>query len=100
MGVSLRVVFLQLPGAEAWPLVNPGITERSREKIVVWGACLSLFFQSLCKWNGTAQSLSVIRILAPSGMKFRQATTEIYRSFSNMKLTTSMAFWPSTGSLT
>lgn len=99
LGVGLRVIFLQLHGAEAWPLVNPEIIERSAEKIVVWDACLS-FFQSLCKWNGTAQSLSVIKILAPSGMRFRQATTRIYRSFSNMKLTTSMAFSPSTGSLT
>src|SRR5580704_6955797 len=41
LGVSLRVIFLQLPGAEAWPLVNPEIIERSREKIVVWDACLS-----------------------------------------------------------
>ena len=33
--------FLQLPGAEPWPLVNPEITWRSEEKIVVWDACLS-----------------------------------------------------------
>lgn len=41
LGVSLRVIFLQLPGSEPWPLVNPEIIERSREKIVVWDACLS-----------------------------------------------------------
>src|ERR1700716_17849 len=41
LGVSLRVIFLQLPGAEPWPLVNPVITERGKEKIVVWDACLS-----------------------------------------------------------
>jgi peptide deformylase len=41
LGVSLRVIFLQLPGAEPWPLVNPEIIERSSEKIVVWDACLS-----------------------------------------------------------
>src|SRR3982074_620358 len=41
LGVSLRVSFLQLPGAEPWPLVNPEIIERSVEKIVVWDACLS-----------------------------------------------------------
>src|SRR5260370_35671562 len=41
LGVSLRVIFLQLPGAEPWPLVNPEIIERSAEKIVVWDACLS-----------------------------------------------------------
>jgi peptide deformylase len=41
IGVSLRVIFLRLPGEDAWPLVNPEITERSEEKIVVWDACLS-----------------------------------------------------------
>src|ERR1700704_5576957 len=41
LGVSLRVSFLQLPGAEPRPLVNPEIIERSVEKIVVWDACLS-----------------------------------------------------------
>lgn len=37
----VRVIFLQLPGADPWPLVNPEIIERSSEKIVVWDACLS-----------------------------------------------------------
>src|SRR5579863_3135915 len=41
IGVARRVIFLQLPGAEPWPLVNPEIIERSAEKIVVWDACLS-----------------------------------------------------------
>ena len=41
IGSALRVIFLQLPGAEPWPLVNPEMTERSEEKIVVWDACLS-----------------------------------------------------------
>lgn len=41
IGVSQRVIFLQPPGAEPWPLVNPQITERSMEKIIVWDACLS-----------------------------------------------------------
>ena len=41
LGAAQRVIFLQLPGAEPWPLVNPQITERSAEKIVVWDACLS-----------------------------------------------------------
>jgi peptide deformylase len=41
MGIAQRVIFLQLPGAQPWPLVNPQITERSVEKIVVWDACLS-----------------------------------------------------------
>lgn len=37
----VRVIFLQLPGADPWPLVNPETIERSPEKIVVWDACLS-----------------------------------------------------------
>jgi len=41
IGANLRVIFLRLPGEELWPLVNPVITERSKEKIVVWDACLS-----------------------------------------------------------
>jgi peptide deformylase len=41
IGAGVRVIFLQLPGAEPWPFVNPEITERSEEKIVVWDACLS-----------------------------------------------------------
>src|SRR6266403_5304865 len=41
LGVNLRVIFLRLPGEAAWPLVNPEITWRSEEKIVVWDACLS-----------------------------------------------------------
>jgi peptide deformylase len=41
LGARQRVIFLQLPGEEPWPLVNPEITERSPEKIAVWDACLS-----------------------------------------------------------
>jgi peptide deformylase len=41
IGTAVRVIVLQLPGAEPWPFVNPEITERSEEKIVVWDACLS-----------------------------------------------------------
>jgi peptide deformylase len=41
LGVLQRVIFLQLPGEQPWPLINPEITERSSEKIVVWDACLS-----------------------------------------------------------
>jgi peptide deformylase len=41
IGVAQRVIFLQLPGAEPWPLINPEIIEQSAEKIVVWDACLS-----------------------------------------------------------
>src|ERR1051326_4574439 len=41
LGISTRVIFLQLPGAEPWPLINPQIVARSDEKIIVWDACLS-----------------------------------------------------------
>lgn len=41
LGVSQRVIFLKLPEAEPWPLINPEIIERSEEKIIVWDACLS-----------------------------------------------------------
>src|SRR5437660_5252232 len=41
IGAHVRVIFLRLPGESAWPLVNPEITWRSAEKIVVWDACLS-----------------------------------------------------------
>jgi len=41
IGANVRVIFLRLPGEAAWPIVNPEITWRSTEKIVVWDACLS-----------------------------------------------------------
>ncbi|HSY92303.1 MAG TPA: peptide deformylase [Candidatus Binatus sp.] len=41
LGVLQRVIFLKLPEAEPWPLINPEIIQRSAEKIVVWDACLS-----------------------------------------------------------
>jgi peptide deformylase len=41
LGESRRVIFLQLPGAEPWPLINPEIIARSNETIIVWDACLS-----------------------------------------------------------
>jgi peptide deformylase len=41
LGELKRVIFLQLPGADPWLLINPEIVERSAEKIIVWDACLS-----------------------------------------------------------
>ena len=41
IGVLKRVIFLKLPDAEPWPLVNPEIVARSGDKMVVWDACLS-----------------------------------------------------------
>src|SRR3954470_2858314 len=41
IGVLHRVIFLQLPGENPSPLINPEIIRRSEDKIVVWDACLS-----------------------------------------------------------
>ena len=41
IGAGLRIIFLKLPDGEPWPMVNPEITWRSDDKIVVWDACLS-----------------------------------------------------------
>ena len=41
ISILQRVIFLRLPGAEPWPLINPEIIQRSDEKIIVWDACLS-----------------------------------------------------------
>jgi len=41
LGVLKRVIFLKLPDAEPWPMVNPKIIRRSDKKIIVWDACLS-----------------------------------------------------------
>lgn len=41
LGELQRVIFLKLPGAEPWPLINPEVIESSAEKIIVWDACLS-----------------------------------------------------------
>ena len=41
IGVLQRVIFLRLPGENAWPMINPEIVWQSAEKVVVWDACLS-----------------------------------------------------------
>lgn len=41
IGALERIIFLQLPGMEPWPLINPEIVTRSGETIIVWDACLS-----------------------------------------------------------
>jgi peptide deformylase len=41
IGVLQRVIFLKLPGADPWPLINPEIISRGEEKITVWDGCLS-----------------------------------------------------------
>jgi len=41
LGVLQRVIFLKLPDATSWPLINPEIVLRSEAKITVWDACLS-----------------------------------------------------------
>lgn len=41
IGVRQRIVFMQLPGADPWPFINPEITVASDEKVIVWDGCLS-----------------------------------------------------------
>ena len=41
IGILQRVILLNVEGDRPWPLVNPVITARSEETIVVWDACLS-----------------------------------------------------------
>jgi peptide deformylase len=41
LGIMQRVIFLKLPGRDPWALINPEITVRSPDKIVVWDTCLS-----------------------------------------------------------
>src|SRR5436853_3650454 len=41
IGVLKRIVFMNVDGASPWPLINPAITARSPETMVVWDACLS-----------------------------------------------------------
>jgi peptide deformylase len=41
LGILQRVIFLKLPDANPWPLMNPEIINHSEEKIIVWDACLS-----------------------------------------------------------
>ena len=41
IGPSVRVIFLKLHGEQPWPVINPEITWKSEEKIIVWDACLS-----------------------------------------------------------
>ncbi len=48
IGVLRRIVFMNVNGDNPWPLINPEITARSIETMVVWDACLSflcIFFQ-------------------------------------------------------
>jgi peptide deformylase len=48
IGVLRRIVFMNVDGNTPWPLINPSITARSPETMVVWDACLSflcIFFQ-------------------------------------------------------
>jgi peptide deformylase len=54
LGVAQRVIFLKLPEADPWPLVNPEITQSSREKIIVWDGCLSFLsiFMQVERYRG------------------------------------------------
>jgi peptide deformylase len=44
LGMLQRVIFLKLPDADPWPLINPEIIHHSEEKIDVWDGCLSFLF--------------------------------------------------------
>lgn len=69
LGVLQCVVFLKLAGENALPLINPEITRRSAETMIVWDACLSflsIFMQverhreievQYCDANGAKHSL-------------------------------------------
>jgi peptide deformylase len=48
IGVLRRVVFMNVDGASPWPLINPEVTERSPETMIVWDACLS-FLAIFCQ---------------------------------------------------
>ena len=57
IGVLQRVIFLKLPGAKPWPLINPQIIRHSEDKIVVWDACLS--FLSIFMQVGRHREITV-----------------------------------------
>lgn len=56
IGIGSRVIFLQLPGAEPWPLINPEVSWRSDEMVVVWDACLSF----LCIFMQVRRSREIV----------------------------------------
>ncbi len=58
IGAARRVIFLQLPGAQPWPLVNPEITWRSEETIVVCDAKQSrILVEVLPRCRNASQNL-------------------------------------------
>jgi peptide deformylase len=57
LGVLRRVIFLKLPQAEPWPLINPEIIRRGQEEIVVWDACLS--FLAIFMQVGRSRKITV-----------------------------------------
>lgn len=70
IGVLERIVFLNVDGRTPWPLVNPEITGRSVERVVVWDGCLS-FLSIFCQvlrhrwievaWQDTAGGRHTLR---------------------------------------
>ena len=92
IGVAQRVIFLQLPGAEPWPLVNPEIIWRSAEKIVVWDACLS--FLSIFMQVERHREIRVrYQVCAGSGRRFRRARSGIFRNCCSTRLIIWTGFW-------
>ncbi len=63
IGVLQRIIFMYID--RPWPLINPEITARSPETMVVWDACLSflcIFFQV------TRHAWVTVRYQDPAGM--------------------------------
>ena len=92
LGVSLRVIFLKLPGVEPWPLINPEIIACSEEKIVVWDACLSFLsiFMQVERHRQVTRPLSKSRWRDAANSK--PEMTAVFPNFCNTKSTTSTAY--------
>ena len=97
LGVLQRVIFLKLPGAKPWPLINPEIIERSEEKIIVWDACLSFLsiFMQVERHRADHRPLSESQ---GETLDSKPGTTAISPNCCSMKSTISTASWPSTAS--
>ena len=94
IGVLQRVIFLKLPGAEPWPLINPEIVERSEENIVVWDGCLS--FLSIFMQVERHREITVrYQDLSGTEQCFTQATSGIFPNCCSMRSIISMGFWQS-----
>jgi len=97
IGAAKRVIFLQLPGAEPWPLVNPEITWRSEGMIVVWDACLS--FLSIFMQVERHREITVrYQDLRGEWKEIRASEERNLSELCNTRSTIWTGFWPSTAS--